>query len=79
MLRIAKNLGARPNLDYLTQIHHGDTVGEVFDDCHIMRNEEVGHSEFGFKLSQKVQNISLNRDIQCGNTLIRNDQFGIER
>ena len=46
-------------LDDGAEIHHGDTVGDVFDDGEIVRDEDVGElqtilDEFGMKADPKV-------------------------
>ena len=39
MQRALENLCGRAELDNFSEIHHGDAIGDVFDDGEIVRNE----------------------------------------
>ena len=46
MLSVRENLTFLSELDDAPQIHHGDAITDVFNDRQIVRNKEVGQSEF---------------------------------
>ena len=40
MARVAEDLGAGSGLDDLAEIHHGDPVGDILDDSHVVGDEK---------------------------------------
>ena len=46
MQRLCKKTAAWCTLDDLAQIHDGDVVADVFNHRHIVRDEQIGQSEF---------------------------------
>ena len=55
---------------------HAYIVGILGHHAKVMRDEHNAHL-FGFlQLTQQIEDLSLNRYIQCGRRLIGNQQFG---
>ena len=57
MFGIADNTFSRTNFDDLTQIHHGDTMGDTLNHGHIMGNEEIGYSKITLKFHEEVHHL----------------------
>ncbi len=50
MLGIMEDIGSGTLLDYSTQIHHGNLVGNLGDHTEIVRDEYDRHSKFFLQL-----------------------------
>jgi len=61
-----------------TQVHHRDTIGDMFDDAQVMGNKKVGKTKFYLKIFQQVNDLGLNGNVQSGHGLVTNDHFGVE-
>ena len=48
------------------EIHDRNPVREITDDTEIVRNEEVGQAQFFLQITQKVQDLGLDR--YCGSS-----------
>ena len=66
-------------LDNATKIHDADSVADVSQDWQIVRNDHVGQAQFGLQLSQKIQNLTLHRDVKARRRLVRDNKFGTQR
>src|SRR6185295_3948963 len=49
-------------------LHHGQ----------VMSNEQIGEPELGLQILQDIQDLGLNGNIQRGNWLVTNNEFGAE-
>ena len=47
-------------LDYLSEIHHGDTIAHVAHYAEIMRHEKIGQVELCLQIFQQVQHLRPN-------------------
>jgi len=65
--------------DDAAQIHDGDTVRDVLNDREVMRYEEVRNTIFVLKIHQQIDDLSLDRDIKCGNRLVTHNQLWLDR
>ena len=79
MLRRSEDLPPRRHLDDLAEVHHGDTVRHVLDDRKIMADEEQREAEFLLQILQQVDYLRLDRDVERGDRLVADDQFGFGR
>lgn len=61
--------------DEAAAVHHGHAVGDVPDDGQVMRYEEVADAESGFKICKKIEQASLNGDVEGGDRLVEDNQF----
>ena len=60
------------------QIHNRDTVSDIFNNTQIMGNKNIGNTALFFQIHQQIQYLCLDRNIQCRNCLIRNNQLRIK-
>ena len=79
MKRTHKNLISAPHLNALTKIHHHNRIGEMVHDAEIVGDKNISQPHFFLKVQQKIQNLSLNRNIQGGNRFVANNKLGIYR
>ena len=70
MSRIRIELVARGFLYDSAEVHHGDLIGEMFDDGKIVRDEQIRDVAFLLQIVEQIQNLGLNRNIQRGNRFI---------
>src|ERR1700674_1417465 len=70
MLRRAGEGASVALLDDLAQIHDRDRVAYMGDCGEIMGNEEVGQPEFRLQISQQVEDLGPNRDVEGGDRLV---------
>ena len=75
VLRVTADILGSTGLNDVTQVHYGNTVGDVLNDGKVVGNEEIGHTLFPLKLLQKVDDLRLNGNVQSGNGLVANDQI----
>jgi hypothetical protein len=64
----------RRDLDQAAEIQHGDPVGEVIDHCEIVADEQVGEAMRLLQRAQQIEDLALDRHVQCRQRLIRDDQ-----
>src|SRR5690554_3752354 len=72
-------LRRRPLFDHTPEVHHGDTMAEVFDNRKIVRDEEISEPELLLEVFQKVDDLRLDRDIKGADRLIGDDEARRER
>ena len=76
-LRIAKDVLRRPFLLQQTLTHHVNPVGKGLHDGQIMRDKQNRHAQPRLQFGQQLQDFRLNRHIQRGCRLIRDQQIGV--
>src|ERR1700730_1537280 len=76
--RVKDALPAR-RLDDAAKIHDGDLIADVTDDRQIVGDEDVGEAEFALQLLQEIDDLRLDREVERGDRLVADDQFGIDR
>ena len=77
MLRIAVKLVTGSQLYDMSHVHNTDTVGNMFYHRKIVSDKEIGQTQLFLKLDQQIDNLRLNRNIQCGDRLITDNKFRI--
>ena len=55
-------------LDHLTQIHNGNAIGDVLHNGKVVSDEQIRGAKLVLELFQQVQDLSLDGDVQSGNT-----------
>jgi hypothetical protein len=50
----------------------------VLDDREIVGNKQIGETKFSLQISQNIQDLRLNRDIEGGDRFIANNELGAE-
>ena len=76
MLRVLDDRGARPDLDDLAEIHHGDAVADALDDRDVVRDEQEGEAHLGLQPHHQVDDLRLDRDVERRDRFIGDDQLG---
>jgi len=79
MQRILVELGRRRHLDDPTEVHHCDAIGDVPHDSEVVRNEQVREVELLLQPLEEIDDLRLDRDVECRHRLVRDDEVGIER
>jgi len=54
-------------------------VADVAYHCEIMRDEQIGEAELRLQVHQKVDHLSLYRDIERGHRFVADDQLRVKR
>ena len=60
-------------------IHHGDAVGDLAGDAHVMRDENDRHSQFPLQLPKQQQHLDLHGGIERGRGLVGEEKLGSAR
>ena len=79
VLRVTKQFLRLGKFDQLTQIHHRYPVADMVDDAQVVGHKQISQVQFLLQLLQQIYNLCLNRYIQRGYRLIRNDKFRLHR
>jgi hypothetical protein len=74
MHRLPEQLGDRRLFDNAAGIHHDDTLREFSNHAKIVRNQHHRHTQFLAQVAQQFQHLGLNRHIERGGRLIRNEK-----
>ena len=64
MTRGFVQVGRIGDLDDLAQIHHDNSLADIFHDAQIMGDEEIGEIELLLQIHQQVQHLRLYRDVK---------------
>ncbi len=77
-----KWIGVQPiplsDLDDPPQVHHGDAVAYVLNYCQVVRNEQQRQIEFPLEFLQQVQDLRLNRHIECRDRFICHNEVRLQ-
>ena len=65
-------------LDDLASMHHGDTAAQVADHGEIVRNEDQRQREALLYVVEQIENLGLNRDVECGHRFVQDEKLGLE-
>src|SRR6202051_2306498 len=68
--RVKNALPAR-RLDDAAKIHDGDLIADMTDDRQIVGDEDVGEAELPLQLLQEIDDLRLDREVECGDRLIQ--------
>jgi len=61
--------------DEFTVFENRDLIADVFNDGEIVGNEKVGEVKFFLEVHQKVDDLGLNRDIECADGFVANNEL----
>jgi hypothetical protein len=64
-----------PILDDLAGVHHDDPAADVCHDAKVVRDEQKGHSIAVLELSEEVEELGLDRDVDGARRLVRDQQI----
>ena len=79
MLRVGKQRAHVGDFDQLTAVHNGNSVCEVGDNTHVVGDEHNSGGEFIFQRPHEVEDLRLDRDVECCCRFVRNHKVGSER
>ena len=65
----------RRALDHAAGIHHRDLVGAAGDDAEIVGDQDHRHVPAALLARQQIENLRLDRDVERGGRLVRDQQF----
>lgn len=71
--RVAVQLLAGGNLHNFAEVHDDDTVADMLDHRQVMGNEQVGNAQLRLQVLQQVDDLRLNRNVQCRDRLVAED------
>jgi hypothetical protein len=71
---VLSHLPGVPFFHEIAVFQHRNAVAHVPDDCEIVGDEQVGHAALTLQLEEQVQNLRLNREVECGDRLIAHDE-----
>ena len=77
MKRVAVKFLTLRNLHNSSEIHDENSITDMFDNCKVMGDKQVRQSQFRLKFLKQVDDLRLNRDIECRDRLIADDQIRI--
>jgi len=69
----------RRHFHHFAEVQHDDPVGDVANHRKIVGNEEVREAEPFLQLEHQVDDLRLDVDVESGDRLVGNDEFGIQR
>lgn len=61
--------------DELTVFKNGDLIADVLNDCEVVGNEEISKVELFLEVHQKVDDLGLDRDIECTDRFVADDEL----
>ena len=79
MERVLVQVVRRRQLHDLAEVHDRDPVGDVPDDCEVVRDEEVREAELALQLLEQVDDLRLDRDVERRHRLVADDEVRVER
>ncbi len=75
MVWIAKQLRCHGPLDHPARIHDRHVMGEMPHDGQIMGNENEGDTGFALQILQQIDDLRLNRNVECRHRLVADNQI----
>ena len=65
-------------LGYLSEVHHHDAVGDVAHDREVVGDEQVRQVVLFLEVKQEIENLCLDRHVECRHGLVAHDEVGVE-
>ena len=78
MLRVLEDRVAAAVFHHITEIHHHHLVSDVTNDAEIMADENIGQTKLVLEILEQVENLGLNRQVECRDGLIQHQKARIE-
>ena len=79
MLRPVDHVGDRPDLDDAPGVHHGDAIGGLGDDAHVVRDQHHRGAVVAAQPLQELDDLRLDRHVERGRRLVGDDQLRLRR
>ena len=77
MARAGEEAVGRRGLHLLPGIHDADAVADLVGGAEVVRGEEHGHAALPRELTQQLQDLRLDRDVERGRRLVGDDELGL--
>ena len=74
---IRKNFFRRTRFQQVAQMEHTDTVGDVLDHGQVVCDEQVGRTRFLLDVLHQVDDLCLDRHVQCRDALVGDDELRV--
>ena len=78
MERVAIYLIRIGQLDDLAQVHDRDSIRDVPDHCEVVGDEDEREAPLLLYLLEKIEHLSLDRDVQCACGLVQEDELRVK-
>ena len=78
MKRSVIHIGTGAALHDMTEIHDADLVGNMFDHADVMRDKQIREIHLFLNIFQKVDDLSLDRNVQSGDRFVTDDESGVD-
>jgi len=59
-------------------VHDGDAGGEIADDRHGVRDEEVGEAEVALQAGEQIDDLRAHANVEGGDRFVAHDEFGAQ-
>jgi hypothetical protein len=79
MSRPAKDSPDLTGLDDTAEIHYHDAVADMPHDVEVVGDKEVGQVELAPQIGEQVQDLRLDRFVECRHRLVEDQQPRLER
>jgi hypothetical protein len=66
-------------LDDLALVHHGDPMGQMFDDRQVMRHEQIGQTEPVLQVQEQVDDAGLDRHVERRHRFVESENLRLQR
>ena len=64
-------------LHHLTQIHYGNSVGNMTNYQKIVGNKQIGQTQLLLQVVKHIDNLSLDGNVQCRNRFVTDDELRV--
>ncbi len=61
------------------EVHDGDSIRDVVHDAEVVRDEDVRELKLVLEVVEQVDDLRLDRDVECRDRLVGDDQLGAQR
>src|SRR5207253_7299435 len=72
---VVEELVAGRELDDAAEIHDRDALAEMPNHRQVVSNEQIGQAESFAQILEEVNDLSLYRNIECGDRLVADDEL----
>ena len=67
------------HLDHPAEIHHCDAIRDVAHHREVVGDEQVGEAELLLQVVEQVEDLRLDRHVECRHGLVQHDERRVER
>ena len=78
-LRAVEHIIGRAVFHNAAAAHHGDIIRQIMHHAEVVRDENHGDSHIFHQIGEQVENLALDRDIECRDRFIRQQQSRARR